>query len=190
MRILIMLLSLLGAGLVITEAGNGQLQAESGNAGHPSDGFGSESRVALAATSGARAAGMQPGGPSYERIAIGTMLGAVVGGATGMGIIGVTRGQPSDANMFPWADLAAGAVLGSAAGMYLGARLSSSRQGSSWMTGAAAVGGTALGVLAGVAAGSLLAEGNTGRAPEVLGFGLGVAIPLALTSFAEWSTAR
>jgi hypothetical protein len=102
----------------------------------------------------------------------------------------MTRGQTSDGNMFPWADLAAGALLGSIPGMYLGARAGSGREGNPWLTGAASVGGTALGLAAGVAVGSLLAQGNAGQSPEIIGIGLGVAIPLALTSLAEWSTAR
>jgi hypothetical protein len=54
---------------------------------------------------------------------MGTTLGAIVGGATGLGIIAMTRGEPADGSMLPWGDLAAGAVLGSIPGMYLGARL-------------------------------------------------------------------
>jgi hypothetical protein len=56
-------------------------------------------------------------GPSYERILIGTTIGAIAGGAAGLGIVAITRGDPGDANMLPWADLAAGAVLGSIPGM-------------------------------------------------------------------------
>jgi hypothetical protein len=129
-------------------------------------------------------------GVSQPRIASGTLAGAIVGGAVGLGVVAMTRGERADGDMFPWADLAAGAVLGSVPGMYLGARLSSGGEGNPLATGAAAVGGTALGIAAGVAVGGMLARGDTGKAPEILGIALGVAIPVGLTSFAEWWTAR
>jgi hypothetical protein len=129
-------------------------------------------------------------GPSYQRVLVGTALGAVAGAAAGAGLVAITRGDPGDGNMLPWGDVAAGAVLGAVPGMYLGSRIASGGAGNPWLTGATAVGGTALGVLAGVALGTALAGGDAGKAPEVFGIAVGLAVPIGLTSLVEWRTGR
>jgi hypothetical protein len=190
MRTLVATLFLFGSGLFHAETGAGQLRAEPGNASQAQEvPFPGRPPVPLASATTGTAAMVQ-GGPSYGRVVIGTTLGAVVGGAAGLGMVAMIRGEPADGHMFPAGDLLAGAVLGSIPGMYLGARLSSGRQGNPWVTGAASVGGTALGILVGAAVGGLLAPGDTGKAPEILGVALGVAVPLGLTSLAEWRSAQ
>jgi hypothetical protein len=126
--------------------------------------------------------------PSYGRVLLGTALGGLAGGTAGLGIVALTR-QPGDAEMFP-ADIVAGTVLGSTAGMFLGARVASGGAGNPWITAVAAIGGTALGVAAGLLVGDALANRTGGKAPEVLGIGLGIALPLALTAAAEHAMAR
>jgi len=126
--------------------------------------------------------------PSYARVASGTLIGGVLGATAGLGLA-IIVGQERDAVMFP-GDLAAGTMLGGVAGMYAGARIGSGGRGNPWATGAAVVGSTVLGVLAGVTAGDALANAGAGRSPEIIGVVLGAGIPLAVTSWAEWRTAR
>jgi hypothetical protein len=191
MKKVVVFVLVLGTGILTTNVVHGQILSEPWPAGipraqsHPMDAtFGSSiiPHTHPSATAPAQA--------RYERVATGTLLGAAAGGAAGLAVVALLRGDPGDANMFPWADLAAGAVLGSIPGMYLGARLSNERRGNPFLTGTSAVGGTALGLVAGLAVGTLLAEGNTGLVPVVLGTALGIAVPVGLTSFVEWRTAN
>jgi hypothetical protein len=134
--------------------------------------------------------GVQVSAAPYARVLTGTTIGAVIGGAAGLALAATLRGESAEVDMFPWAGLVAASVLGSIPGMYAGARIGSGGQGSAWRTGAAAVGGTALGLLASVAVGGALAQADTGKAPEVFGIAIGIAVPLALTSLTEWRTQR
>jgi hypothetical protein len=122
---------------------------------------------------------------SVGRIAAATTAGAVIGGAAGFGIVALTRGEPADGNMFPAGDLLAGTIIGAIPGMYIGARMGSGRSGNPWLTGAAAVGGTALGLMTGAVVGAALSGSDTGKAPELFGVALAVAIPVSLTAYAE-----
>jgi hypothetical protein len=128
-------------------------------------------------------------GPPIERVVLGTTIGAIAGAGVGLGIVAMTRKQTSaDENMLPGAQYVAGAVIGSIPGMLLGAHIANGQRGNPLLTGVAAVGGTALGLLAGGVVGNRLAQGDTGKAPEVVGVSLAVAIPVVLTSLVERRT--
>ncbi|CAN5752713.1 hypothetical protein BH23GEM6_BH23GEM6_13120 [soil metagenome] len=191
MRIFATVLFLVAVGHIATDPAYGQFPTDPLNAGQSlAEAFGGELPATPISAFDYNSPTTVLIRPSLERVVIGTTVGAIIGGAAGLGVVAMTRGEPADGNMLPWGDLAAGTVLGSIPGMYLGARIASGRQGNPWLTGAAAVGGTALGLIAGAAIGGLLAQADTGKAPEVIGLAIAVAIPVGVTSWVESRTAR
>jgi hypothetical protein len=135
-------------------------------------------------------AAMTRGSLTFDRVLVGTTLGAMAGGAAGLGLAAALEGDSRDGDYFPWVNRLAGAVLGSIPGMYVGARISSDGSGNPWLTGAAAVGGTALGVVAGGFAAILMSETIGGSAPEFVGLAVGVAVPLVSTALVETRRSR
>jgi hypothetical protein len=191
MKSLSVLSLLFGMGLSVTGTADGQIRPEPWTDRQPaSSRLHRESLNVSPLGRGSELTTVWRDVPSYPRVAVGTTIGGVLGGAAGLAIVAATREKPADASMFPWVDLAAGGVLGSTTGMYLGARMSSGGQGNPWLTGAAAVGGTALGVLGGLVIGDLLSQGTGGKVPEILGTAIGISIPLGVTSFVEWKASR
>jgi hypothetical protein len=121
---------------------------------------------------------------SFERILVGSALGAIAGAAVGAGIallVYSATEQPDGAMFGPLGQMVLIGLPVTALGAWTGTRIASGGAGNPWLTGLGAVAGVGLGVGLGLMLGD--ATGS-----EAVGVAVAVPIAIALPALAEWAT--